>query len=62
MALSRARRSNAGSKMAILLNSMEEDDFYTTKYGGFNEDDADDDFVCEAKPITDSTPVIISVE
>jgi hypothetical protein len=37
MALSRSRRSNAGSKMAVLLNSMESDDFYTTTYGGFEE-------------------------
>jgi len=52
MALSRPRRSNAGSKMASLLNSMEADDFYTTTYGGFVEDDVDDDFVCEAVPGT----------
>jgi len=44
MASSRSRRANAGSKMASLMNSMEEDEFYTTKYGGFNEDEEDKDF------------------
>ena len=52
MALSRPRRSNAGSKMATLLNSMEADDFYTTTYGGFAEDESDEDFACEAVPGT----------
>ncbi len=33
----RARRPNAGSKMARLLNEEEEDDFYTNAYGGFAE-------------------------
>ena len=56
MALSRSRRSNAGSKMALLLNTMESDDFYTTTYGGFAEDEADDDFICEAVPITGTIP------
>jgi len=55
MALSRSRRSNAGSKMAMLLNTMESDDFYTTTYGGFNEEDADADFLCEAAPVTATT-------
>jgi vacuolar protein sorting-associated protein 72 len=55
MALSRSRRSNAGSKMAMLLNTMESDEFYTTTYGGFNEEDADVDFICEAAPVTAST-------
>lgn len=33
----RERRKNAGSKMAKLLDEEEEDDFYKTAYGGFNE-------------------------
>lgn len=36
LALERALRSNAGSKMAKLLTQEEEDDFYKTTYGGFN--------------------------
>jgi regulation of enolase protein 1 (concanavalin A-like superfamily) len=58
MALSRSRRSNAGSKMALLLNSMESDDFYTTTYGGFNEDEADDDFVCQVKGLFTQTDIL----
>lgn len=41
---SRQRRANAGSKMAQLLNQEEEDDFYKTAYGGFNEADDDQEF------------------
>ena len=37
MAASRERRVNAGSKMAKLIEDEEEDEFYTTTYGGFNE-------------------------
>ena len=37
MAATRERRSNAGSKMARLLEAEDEDDFYKTTYGGFNE-------------------------
>ena len=43
MAATRDRRCNAGNKLSKLLNEEEEDDFYKTTYGGFNEieDDAD---------------------
>jgi vacuolar protein sorting-associated protein 72 len=37
MAASRDRRGNAGTKMAKLLNEEEEDEFYKTTYGGFEE-------------------------
>jgi vacuolar protein sorting-associated protein 72 len=37
LANQRERRTNAGSKMAKLLNEEEEDEFYKTAYGGFNE-------------------------
>lgn len=40
----RERRMNAGSKMSQLLNQEEEDDFYKTAYGGFNEADDDQEF------------------
>lgn len=40
----RERRVNAGSKMSQLLNQEEEDDFYKTAYGGFNEADDDQEF------------------
>ncbi|XP_059081922.1 vacuolar protein sorting-associated protein 72 homolog [Tigriopus californicus] len=52
MALARARRSNAGAKMASLLNEEEKalmkDDFYSTQYGGFNEEADDVDFQAPA--------------
>ena len=35
--MTRSRRSNAGSRMARLLNEEEEDEFYTSAYGGFVE-------------------------
>ena len=41
MAASRSRRDNAGTKMSGLLDKEEEDEFYKTTYGGF--DDVGDD-------------------
>lgn len=37
LAATRERRSNAGARMARLLLAEDEDDFYKTTYGGFNE-------------------------
>ena len=37
MAQSRSRRDNAGTRMARLLEAEDEDDFYKTTYGGFEE-------------------------
>uniref|UniRef100_A0A182YRR1 Vacuolar protein sorting-associated protein 72 homolog n=1 Tax=Anopheles stephensi TaxID=30069 RepID=A0A182YRR1_ANOST len=45
MAATRERRSNAGRRMASLLNEEEEDEFYKTSYGGFNETVDDGDYV-----------------
>ena len=47
MAASRSRRSNAGNKMASLLDSEEVDDFYTTTYGGFSEEAEDKEYIIE---------------
>ncbi|XP_016921182.1 vacuolar protein sorting-associated protein 72 homolog isoform X1 [Apis cerana] len=47
MALNRERRTNAGNKMAKLLNEEEEDDFYKTTYGGFDEVEQDHDYMEE---------------
>lgn len=41
----RERRSNAGNRMAKLLNEEDEDDFYKTTYGGFQEGEEDNDYV-----------------
>ena len=48
MALNRSRRSNAGSKMATLLDSEETDDFYATTYGGFAEEAEDKEFAYQS--------------
>lgn len=41
----RAKRERAGAKMASLLaNEQDKDDFYTSTYGGFEEEEHDDDF------------------
>lgn len=37
LATTREKRKNAGLKMAKLLDEEEEDDFYKTAYGGFQE-------------------------
>lgn len=44
MASTRERRSNAGNRIAKLLNEEEEDDFYKTSYGGFHEAEDDKDY------------------
>ncbi|XP_046967162.1 vacuolar protein sorting-associated protein 72 homolog [Vanessa cardui] len=43
----RERRSNAGNRMAKLLDEEEEDDFYKTTYGGFQEVEEDRDYIQE---------------
>ena len=37
LAATRDRRSNAGARMARLLEAEDDDDFYKTTYGGFAE-------------------------
>ncbi|BFF92474.1 vacuolar protein sorting-associated protein 72 homolog [Drosophila madeirensis] len=44
MAASRARRNNAGNRIATLLDEEEEDDFYKTTYGGFQEEGEDQEY------------------
>ncbi|CAK1544158.1 unnamed protein product [Leptosia nina] len=48
----RDRRSNAGNRMAKLLDEEEEDDFYKTTYGGFLETAEDQDYI-EEKEVDD---------
>jgi vacuolar protein sorting-associated protein 72 len=43
----RERRKNAGSKMAKLLNDEDDDEFYKSAYGGFNESEDDQEFVAK---------------
>ncbi|XP_062536275.1 vacuolar protein sorting-associated protein 72 homolog [Armigeres subalbatus] len=56
MAASRERRSNAGNRIAKLLDEEEEDDFYKTSYGGFSETADDRDYIQknEEEDIVDS--------
>ncbi|XP_027197071.2 vacuolar protein sorting-associated protein YL-1 [Dermatophagoides pteronyssinus] len=44
LASTRERRSNAGANMSKLLDKEEEDEFYKTQYGGFDEAENDNDF------------------
>ena len=44
MAAERSRRDNAGAKMSGLLDKEEEDEFYKTTYGVFDEVGDDKDF------------------
>ena len=43
----RSNRSNAGNKMASLLDTEEIDDFYSTIYGGFSEEAEDKEYIME---------------
>lgn len=46
MAAAREKRFNAGNRYSRLLNEEEdEDDFYKTQYGGFNDDKVDNDYL-----------------
>ena len=61
LANSRERRSNAGNKMAKLMDAEEEDDFYKNTYGGFDEKEDDDDYK-EEKEVEDVTDSDISID
>ncbi|XP_022200028.2 vacuolar protein sorting-associated protein 72 homolog isoform X2 [Nilaparvata lugens] len=47
MAMERERRTNAGNRLAKVLDEYEEDDFYKTTYGGFEEIENDVDYQSE---------------
>ena len=51
MAMERSRRSNAGNRMSKLIeeaeDEVEKDDFYKTTYGGFDEEECDEDYQSE---------------
>ncbi|XP_069796328.1 vacuolar protein sorting-associated protein 72 homolog [Narcine bancroftii] len=44
LAENRPSRKNAGNRMSRLLEAEEEDDFYKTTYGGFQEESGDDEY------------------
>lgn len=56
MAATREKRGNAGNRLARLLNEEEEDEFYQTTYGGFQdlENDVDYESEDEGEDIVDS--------
>ncbi|XP_059474423.1 vacuolar protein sorting-associated protein 72 homolog [Neocloeon triangulifer] len=47
MAATRERRNNAGTRMSKLLDEEEEDEFYKTTYGGFEEAENDQEYKSE---------------
>ncbi|KAK4474398.1 hypothetical protein MN116_001557 [Schistosoma mekongi] len=48
ISVDRERRTNAGARMARLLNEEEEDEFYSNIYGGFTEEAEDVDYQSES--------------
>ncbi|KAJ8273636.1 hypothetical protein GJAV_G00103850 [Gymnothorax javanicus] len=44
LAFGRAPRKTAGNRMSKLLDAEEEDEFYKTTYGGFNDESGDDEY------------------
>lgn len=44
LAKGRERRAGAGARMSRLINDEEEDEFYTTTYGGFEETEDDNEY------------------
>ncbi|XP_074661626.1 vacuolar protein sorting-associated protein 72 homolog isoform X2 [Tubulanus polymorphus] len=53
LAAQRDKRSTAGTKMARLLEAEDEDDFYKTTYGGFNEEEDDCEYASEESEADD---------
>ena len=54
MAASREPRCNAGNRMSrVLEEELEEDDFYKTTYGGFAEEEEDEDFAHDKEDSAD---------
>ncbi|KAK1795197.1 hypothetical protein P4O66_010369 [Electrophorus voltai] len=53
LAFCRAPRKNAGNRMSKLLDAEEEDEFYKTTYGGFNEESGDDEYKGELSDTED---------
>lgn len=63
LATSRSRRSNAGAQMAKLLEDLQEDDFYKSTYGGFEESEEDNDFQSgDEKEVADDVDSDFSIE
>ncbi|XP_054715071.1 vacuolar protein sorting-associated protein 72 homolog [Uloborus diversus] len=61
LSVTREKRANAGSRMATLLQNEESDDFYSSAYGGF-EDEADDAEYSEEDEESEGTDSDISID
>uniref|UniRef100_A0A2A4K2T5 Vacuolar protein sorting-associated protein 72 homolog n=1 Tax=Heliothis virescens TaxID=7102 RepID=A0A2A4K2T5_HELVI len=57
----RERRSNAGNLLAKVLDEEEEDEFYATTYGGFQETEEDNDYMLE-KEVDDEVDSDFSID
>ncbi len=60
LALTREKRFNAGNRMSRMLQEEEQDDFYKTTYGGFEEHSGDEEYSSEDSD-SDATDSDISV-
>ncbi|XP_022090818.1 vacuolar protein sorting-associated protein 72 homolog isoform X2 [Acanthaster planci] len=47
LALTREKRANAGNRMSRMLQEEEQDEFYATTYGGFEEQSGDEEYSSE---------------
>ncbi|KFM79296.1 Vacuolar protein sorting-associated protein 72-like protein, partial [Stegodyphus mimosarum] len=61
LATTRQKRANAGNRMATLLENEEADDFYSSAYGGF-QDEADDVEYSEEEEESEDTDSDISLD
>lgn len=61
MASMRDKRANAGSKMAMLLENEDNDDFYSNAYGGFLEEEDDAEY-SEEDDLESDTDSDISID
>ncbi|XP_047026405.1 vacuolar protein sorting-associated protein 72 homolog [Helicoverpa zea] len=57
----RERRSNAGNLLAKVLDEEEDDEFYATTYGGFQETEEDNDYMLE-KEVDDEVDSDFSID
>lgn len=62
MASARERRANAGSRMAQLLENEDNDEFYSSAYGGFAEEEDDAEYSEEEDIESDDTDSDISID
>ncbi|XP_042908076.1 vacuolar protein sorting-associated protein 72 homolog isoform X2 [Parasteatoda tepidariorum] len=62
MASTREKRANAGNRMALLLENEDADDFYSSAYGGFQEEEDDHEFSGDEESESEDTDSDISID